>query len=76
MTENNEPNAHELQSTLAAKLRRHMDDKRQALRTRNESSLDAIATAHVRGELKAYKDLLNLLALSNKTNQETVADEE
>lgn len=76
MTENNELNAHELQSTLAAKLRRHMDDKRQALRTRNESNLDAIATAHVRGEIKALKDLLNLLALSKKTDQASVADEE
>ena len=69
-------NANDLQSTVAAKLRRHMEDRRQALRTKNDGDLDPLATAKVRGELKAYKDLLNLLALSKKTDQVTGADEE
>ena len=72
----NELNSHDLQSPLAGKLRRLLDDKRQSLRTRNESSLDAMNTAHVRGEIKAYKDLLNLLALSKRADQTTGADEE
>lgn len=69
-------NSHELQSTLAAKLRRYMEDKRQSLRAKNDGDLDPLMTAKLRGEIKAYKDLLNLLALSNKTDQATGADEE
>ena len=67
---------YDLQSILAQKLRKHMEDKRQALRAKNEADLDPILTAKVRGEIKAYKDLLNLLALSPKTDQASVADEE
>ena len=76
MSDQTEFNAHDLQSTVAAKLRQHMDARRQTLRAKNEGDLDPVATAKVRGELKAYKDLLNLLALVKKPDQVTVADEE
>lgn len=67
--------AHDLQSTMAGKLRRHVEARRQALRVKNDGDLDSIATAKVRGEIKAYKDLKNLFALSKKTDQTMVADD-
>lgn len=65
----------DLQSVSAGKLRRHVENKLQSLRVKNDSDLDPTATAALRGELKAYKDLRNLLALA-KPDPATGADEE
>lgn len=71
-----ELSAHDLQSTLAGKLRKHIESRRQSLRVKNDGDLDPVTTAKLRGELKAYKDLSNLLALVKKPDQVTGADEE
>jgi hypothetical protein len=38
----------------------HLDDRLKTLRERNDTPLDPIATATVRGEIKAIKELLAL----------------
>lgn len=65
-------NQHDLQSAAWAKLRKHMEARLQALRIKNDTDLDPVATARVRGEIKNLK---NLLALENKPDPVTVADD-
>lgn len=43
------------------KLKKHMEARLQTLRTKNDMDMDPIATAKLRGEIRAIK---NLLALS------------
>lgn len=43
-------------------LAKHMEARLAKLRIKNDSDLDSVATAHVRGQIKA---LLNVLALAN-----------
>jgi hypothetical protein len=62
---------HELASPVWVKLKKHMEARLQSLRLRNESDLDPIATAKVRGESRGLK---NLLALERP--RQVVADEE
>jgi hypothetical protein len=63
---------HDMASPVWVKLKKYMEARLQSLRIRNESDLDPIATAKLRGEARAIK---NLLALSEKA-QALVADEE
>lgn len=62
----------DLISPTWARLRKHMEARLQSLRAKNDNDLDPIATAKLRGEVKALK---NLLALST-TDQAMVADDE
>ena len=55
---------HELESVLAGKLRKHIEVRLHTLRTKNESDLEPIPTAKVRGEIKALTSLKNLLAVN------------
>ncbi|MES2942917.1 MAG: hypothetical protein V4772_08615 [Pseudomonadota bacterium] len=67
--------SHEKQSTLAFKMRTYLDERAYTLRVKNESDLDPVATAKLRGELKAIRGLKNLLALVNPAPA-MVADDE
>ena len=62
----------DLISPTWTRLRKHMEARLQSLRAKNDNDLDPIATAKLRGEVKALK---NLLALST-TDQAMVADDE
>lgn len=55
------------------KLREHLQEKLQSLRARNDSDLDAIATAKLRGEIRAIR---NTLALGEIPTPAEEADEE
>jgi hypothetical protein len=63
---------HDLTSPTWLKLVKHMEARRLALRVKNDGNLDLVATAHVRGHIKA---LTNLLALG-QPDPVVVADEE
>ncbi len=52
--------AHDIQSTVWAKLRKHMEARIIALRAKNDGDLEPMETAKVRGELKCLKNLLAL----------------
>ena len=67
---------HDLQSALAVKLRTHIDEKLLSLRAKNDGDLDATATAKLRGELKAYRNLKDLLALVKQPDPVEGADDE
>lgn len=63
----------DLDSHVWRKLKRHLAAKRDALRRRNDNTeLDAVQTAIVRGELRA---IANLLALDTRPDPVTEADE-
>lgn len=75
MTENRQDktlNSFDLQSMAWSKLRAHMNNRLHELRVKNDSDMDAVATAKVRGEIKNLK---NLLALESKPDPITVADD-
>lgn len=64
----------DLASPTWRKLKTHMEARRDELRTRNDNTaLDQVATAALRGEIKAYR---NLLALGSPSPAVVVADEE
>ena len=63
----------DLISPTWARLRKHMEARLQSLRVKNDNDLDPIATAKLRGEVRALK---NLLALSESQPRQMVADEE
>lgn len=65
--------AHELESVIAGKLRKHIASRLQTLRAKNDADLDPIPTAKVRGEIKALTNLKNLLAA--ESSRQMVADE-
>ena len=63
----------DLHSATWKKLARHLQERQQVLRARNDNpKLDPLATAALRGELRVIR---NLLALGNQTRR-VVADEE
>lgn len=65
--------SHDRQSPVWTKLRKHMEAKLQALRIKNDTDLDPVATAKVRGEIRNLK---NLLALGDTPDPVTVADDD
>lgn len=52
--------ANDLQTAVWRKIKEHTEAKRAKARTRLEGDLDPVETAKVRGELKAYRNLLAL----------------
>jgi len=64
--------ANELGSTAWAKLHSYIDSRISALRIKNDAELDELATARLRGQIVALK---NLLALGNP-DQAMVADDD
>ena len=66
--------AHELESVIAGKMRKYIETRLHTLRAKNDSDLEPIPTAKVRGEIKALMNLKNLLAVN--TPRQMVADEE
>lgn len=60
------------QSITWRKLNKHLEERLQALRARNDTELDPTATAKLRGEISAVK---NILALGEKA-PDGVVDED
>ena len=71
MSEERTIHSGDAQTHTWAKLKKHIGAEIEKLRARNDSDLDPIKTAALRGEIKALK---NLLAL--ETDQATVVNED
>lgn len=62
----------ERHSALWQKISKHLDERVQVLRARNDGDLDNIETAKLRGRIAAIKEII---ALGEEPNPVMVADE-